>query len=200
MTRALSVAITSKLGHACNSSPVRQRRPDATTVGGNRDLTTVGVLGDFRRRRDGERRRRPANSRSAAITRPRPRALARVVGAAENVMAIQGRQTATSAAPPPSPSAAPGPRSAASAPRWACSARAPLSAGGPLLVRASNVSINASVLSERYAGAYQGKSRCGKLTVKAPVIKLQAGGAFKAKGATCALQGERPKSSSRLEA
>lgn len=149
-------------------------------VGGNRDLTTVGVLaisaagetvsvgGDRRFQVGGDYETKTAS-------------LARVVGAAENVMAIQGVDRHVSGASTLAVGGTWAEVGGASASMGVLGAST-LSAGGPLLVRASNVSINASVLSERYAGAYQGRAG-GKLTVKAPVIKLQAGGAFKAKGA-----------------
>lgn len=49
-------------------------------------------------------------------------------------------------------------------------------------MRAPKVSINATVLSEAYAGVYKGHAG-GKLTVKSASVKLQAGAVFKVKGA-----------------
>jgi type VI secretion system secreted protein VgrG len=150
------------------------------SVGGNRDLTTVGVLaisaasetvtvGGLRKFQVGGDYETKAAS------------LSRIVGAAENAVAIQGTDrhvTGASTIAIGGTWAEVGGLSAATGVLGAST----LTVAGPLSVRASNASINASVLTERYAGLYRGHAG-GKLTLKAPIIKLKAGGAFKAKGA-----------------
>ncbi len=130
---------------------------EAVTVGGSRDFT---VGGDY-------------ETKAASLSR--------VVGAAENVVAIQETNRHVSGA-----------SSIAMGGTWAeiggvsasmgVLGASTLTVGGPLSIRAPNVSINATTLSESYAGLYKGHAG-GKLTVTAPSVTLKAGGALKAKGA-----------------
>jgi type VI secretion system secreted protein VgrG len=150
------------------------------SIGGNRDVTTVGVLGIS------------AASESVSVGGVRKftvggdyaskaASLARIVGAAENVVAIQETNrhvTGASSIAVGSTWAEIGGISAAIGVMGAST----LTVAGPLSASATNVSINASVLTEAYAGLYRGHAGA-KLTIKAPTIKLQAGGACKVKGA-----------------
>jgi type VI secretion system secreted protein VgrG len=149
------------------------------SVGGNRDLTSVGVLaisaadetvsvGSTRKFHVGG----DYETHCATLTR--------TVGAAENVVAIQETNRHVSGA-----------SSIAVGATWVevggltastgVLGASTLKASGPLSVRARNASINASVLTEKYAGAYRAKAGA-KLTLKASNVKLKSG-AFKAKGA-----------------
>jgi type VI secretion system secreted protein VgrG len=150
------------------------------SIGGNRDLTTVGVLG--------------ISAASETVTvggvrkftvggdyPSKAASLARIVGAAENVVAIQETNrhvTGASSIAVGSTWVEIGGVSASTGVLGAST----LTVAGPLSVKAANVSINASVLTETYAGLYRGHAGA-KLTIKAPSIKLQAGGACKVKGA-----------------
>lgn len=150
------------------------------TIGGNRTVTTTGIFGIG------------AASEAVAVGGNRDMTiggdyetkcatLVRVVGAAENVVAIQEANrhvTGASAIAVGGTWAEIGGVAAAVGVLGASA----LTSAGPLSIRASNVSINASVLSETYAGAYSA-SAGGKFTLEAPTVKLQAGAAFKAKGA-----------------
>ena len=150
------------------------------TVSGNRTVTTTGVLavkaagetvmvGGVRKFTIG------GDYESKAAT------LARVVGAAENVVAIQETNRHVTGASTISVGgtwAEIGGLSAA----VGVLGSSKLTVGGPMSVRASNVSINATVLSERYAGLFRGHAG-GKLTVEAATINMKAGAALKAKGA-----------------
>jgi type VI secretion system secreted protein VgrG len=150
------------------------------SIGGNRDVTTVGVLG--------------ISAASESVTvggvrkftvggdyESKAATLARIVGAAEDVVAIQETNRHVTGA-----------SSIAVGSTWAeiggvsasigVMGASTLTVAGPLSVSASNVSINPSILSETYAGLYRGHAGA-KLTIKAPTIKLQAGGACKIKGA-----------------
>ena len=150
------------------------------SIGGNRDLTTVGVLG--------------ISAASETVTVGGTRkftvggdyvskaaSLSRIVGAAEDVVAIQETNRHVTGA-----------SSIAVGSTWAeiggvsasvgVMGASTLTVSGPLSVSASNVSINASTLTENYAGLYRGHAGA-KLTIKAPTIKLKAGGACKVKGA-----------------
>ncbi len=150
------------------------------TIRGNRDLTTVGVLG--------------ISAASETVTVGGTRkftvggdyvskaaSLARIVGAAENVVAIQDTNRHVTGA-----------STIAVGSTWieiggvtastGVMGSSTLTVAGPLSVSAANVSINASVLTETYAGLYRGHAGA-KLTIKASTIKLKAGGACKVKGA-----------------
>jgi type VI secretion system secreted protein VgrG len=150
------------------------------TVGANRDLTTTGVLaisaasemvmvGGVRKFTIG------GDHETKAAT------VARMVGGAENIVAIQETNrhvTGASTIAVGATWAEVGGLSAATGVLGAST----LTAGGPLSVNASKVSINASILSETYAGLY--KAHAGaKFMAEAPMIKLQAGAALSAKGA-----------------
>jgi type VI secretion system secreted protein VgrG len=150
------------------------------TIGGNRDLTTVGVLG--------------ISAASETVTVGGVRkftvggdyvskaaSLSRIVGAAENVVAIQETNrhvTGASTIAVGSTWIEIGGVSASTGVMGAST----LTVAGPLSVSAANVSINASVLTETYAGLYRGHAGA-KLTIKASTVKLKAGGAGKVKGA-----------------
>jgi type VI secretion system secreted protein VgrG len=150
------------------------------SVGGNRDLSTVGVLGisaasevvtvgatrDFSVGGDYE-------TKAASVSR--------FVGAAENVVAIQETNRHVSGASTIAVGGTWAEIGGVSASIGVLGAST-LTVGGPLSIRATNVSINATTLSETYAGLYSGQAG-GKLTLSAPTVKLQAGGALKAKGA-----------------
>jgi type VI secretion system secreted protein VgrG len=56
-----------------------------------------------------------------------------------------------------------------------------LTSAGPLVISGSNVSINATTLSESYGGAYK-LTTGGKFAAKSAAIALKAGGAVSAKG------------------
>ena len=149
-------------------------------VGGNRDLTTVGVLGISAAGETvmvgGVRTFKIGGDYEAKAA-----TLARIVGAAENVVAIQETNRHVT-----------GVSTIAVGGTWAEIGGLAASTGvlgasvlevaGPLSVRSGTASINASVLTESYAGLYRGHAG-GAFTVKAPSIKLKVGGAFKAKGA-----------------
>lgn len=150
------------------------------SVGGNRELSTVGVLGisaasevvsvgatrDFSVGGDYE-------TKAASVSR--------IVGAAENVVAIQETNRHVSGASTIAVGGTWAELGGVSAAIGVLGAST-LTVGGPLSIRATNVSINATTLSESYAGLYGGHAG-GKLTLSAPSVKLQAGGALKAKGA-----------------
>jgi type VI secretion system secreted protein VgrG len=150
------------------------------SIGGNRDVTTVGVLG--------------ISAASETVTvggvrkfqvggdyETKTATLARIVGAAENVVAIQETNRHVSGASTIVVGATWAEVGGITASTGVLGAST-LTVAGPLSVRASNASINASVLTETYAGLYRGHAG-GKLTIKAPLIKLKAGGALTAKGA-----------------
>ena len=150
------------------------------TVGGNRDLTTVGALG--------------ISAASEAVTvggvrkltvggdyEAKAASLARIVGAAENVLAIQETNRHVSGASTIAVGGTWAEVGGVSASIGVLGAST-LTVAGPLSIRASKVSINATVLSETYAGVYKGHAN-GKLTIKGAAVKLQAGAAMKAKGA-----------------
>jgi type VI secretion system secreted protein VgrG len=150
------------------------------SIGGNRDLTTVGVLAISAASETvsvGGTRKFTVGGDYAS----KAASLARIVGAAEDVVAIQETNRHVTGA-----------SSIAVGSTWAeiggvsasigVMGASTLTVGGPLSVSASNVSINASILTETYAGLYRGHAGA-KLTIKAPAIKLKAGGACKVKGA-----------------
>lgn len=150
------------------------------TVSGNRELTTVGVLAIS------------AASESVTVSGVRKfevggdyetkaASLSRIVGAAENVLAIQETNRHVSGASTIAVGATWAEVGGVSASTGVLGAST-LTVAGPLSVRASSVSINATTLTEMYAGAYRGHAGA-KLTLKAPTVKLKAGAAFKAKGA-----------------
>jgi type VI secretion system secreted protein VgrG len=150
------------------------------SVGGNRDLTTVGVLaisaasetvmvGGIRKFKVG------GDYESKAAT------LARIVGAAENVVAIQETNRHVSGASTIVVGGTWAEVGGVAASTGVLGAST-LTVGGPLSVRASSASINASVLTEKYAGLYRGHAGAA-FTMKAPTISLKAGASFKAKGA-----------------
>jgi len=150
------------------------------SVGGNRDVTTTGVLGIF------------AASESVTVGATRKftvggdhelkaATLSRIVGAAESVIAIQGTNRHVTGASTIAVGGTWTEIGGITASTGVLGAST-LTVGGPLSVSAKNVSINASVLSESYAGLY--KAHAGAdFTVGAPLVNLQAGGAIKAKGA-----------------
>lgn len=149
-------------------------------VGKNREVTTVGALGIS------------ASSEMVMVGglrtfkvggdfETKAASLARIVGAAENVIAIQETNRHVTGASTIAVGATWAEVGGVSASTGVLGAST-LSVAGPLSIRASNVSINATTLTESYAGLYRGHAG-GKLTLKAPTIKLKAGGALKAKGA-----------------
>ena len=149
-------------------------------VGANREVTTVGALG--------------ITAASEAVMvggvrsfkvggdfETKAASLSRIVGAAEDVVAIQETNrhvTGVSSIAVGATWAEVGGVAASTGVLGASS----LTVAGPLSIRGSNVSINATTLTESYAGAYRGHAG-SKLTVEAPSIKVKAGGALKAKGA-----------------
>jgi type VI secretion system secreted protein VgrG len=150
------------------------------SVGGDREVTTVGALG--------------ISAASEAVTvggvrkfqvggdfETKAASVSRIVGAAENVVAIVEANRHVTGASTIAVGATWAEVGGVSASTGVLGAST-LTVAGPLSVRAANASINASVLTETYAGVYRGHAG-GKLTLKAPTIKLKAGGAFKAKGA-----------------
>ncbi|WP_437603084.1 type VI secretion system tip protein TssI/VgrG [Sorangium sp. So ce590] len=150
------------------------------SVGGNRDVTTTGVLGIFA----------ASESVSVGATRKltvggdyemKAATLSRIVGAAENVVAIQSTNRHVTGASTIAVGGTWTEIGGLTASMGVLGAST-LTAGGPLSVSAKNVSINASVLSEKYAGLYRAHAGAD-FTVGAPVIKLKAGGAIRAKGA-----------------
>ncbi|WP_437986681.1 type VI secretion system Vgr family protein [Sorangium sp. So ce117] len=150
------------------------------SVGGNRDLTTTGALGIFA----------ASESVSVGATRKltvggdyemKAATVGRIVGAAENVVAIQGTNRHVTGASTIAVGGTWTEIGGITASTGVLGAST-LTAGGPLSVSARSVSINASVLSETYAGLY--KAHAGAdFTVGAPIVKLKAGGAIRAKGA-----------------
>jgi type VI secretion system secreted protein VgrG len=171
-------------GNHTNSVAIQQsttvKGAQSYTIGGNRDVKTTGVLtiqaasetvmvGGVRKFKVG------GDYETKAGT------LARIVGAAENVVAIQEANRHVTGA-----------STIAVGATWAevgglvssCGVlgASTLTVGGPISVNASTVSINASVLTESYGGLYKGHAGA-KFTAKAPIIKLRAGAAFRAKGA-----------------
>ena len=150
------------------------------SVGGNRDVTTVGALGIS------------AASESVTVGGVRKfqiggdyestaASLARIVGGSESVIAVQETNRHVSGASTVAVGGTWAEVGGVSASTGVLGAST-LSVGGPLSVRASNVSINASVLTERYGGSYSGNAGAG-FTLKAPSITLKTGGAFRAQGA-----------------
>jgi type VI secretion system secreted protein VgrG len=150
------------------------------SVGGNRDVTTTGVLAILA----GSETVMVGGTRKFTVGgdfETKAATVARIVGAAENVVAIQETNRHVSGASTISVGGT-----------WAeigglaasvgVLGMSRLTVAGPISVSASNASINASVLSETYAGVYKGHAG-GKLTIKSPSVKLKAGAAFKAKGA-----------------
>lgn len=150
------------------------------SVGGNRDVTTVGVLGISAASETvmvgGVRKFKIGGDYESKAA-----SLGRIVGAAENVIAIQETNRHVTGA-----------STIAVGGTWAevggvsastgVLGMSTLTVGGSLSVSASKASINASVLTEKYAGLYRGHAGA-KFTLKSPTIKLKAGGAFNAKGA-----------------
>ncbi len=150
------------------------------TVGGNRDLTTVGTFGISAASEavmvGGIRKFTVGGDYEAKAA-----SLARIVGAAENVLAIQETNRHVSGASTIAVGGTWAEIGGVSASTGVLGAST-LTVSGPLSIRASKVSINATVLSETYAGVYKGHAG-GKFTVKGASVKLQAGAAMKAKGA-----------------
>jgi type VI secretion system secreted protein VgrG len=150
------------------------------SVGGNRDLTTVGTLGIS------------AASESVSIGgirkltiggdyESKAASLSRVVGAAENVLAIQEANRHVTGASTIAVGGTWTEIGGVSASTGVLGAST-LTVAGPLSIRASKGSVNASVLTEKYAGVFKGHAG-SNLTVKSAVVKVKAGGALKAKGA-----------------
>lgn len=150
------------------------------TVSGNRELTTVGLFG--------------VSAASELVTvgatrdikvggdyETKAATLARVVGAAENVIAIQETNrhvTGASTIVVGGTWTEIGGLTASTGVLGAST----LKVDGPMSIKAQNVSINATTLSEKYDGVYKGHAG-GKLTGESATVKLKAGGAMKVKGA-----------------
>jgi type VI secretion system secreted protein VgrG len=150
------------------------------SVGGNRDVTTTGVLGIS------------AASENVSVGGVRKftvggdyetkaASIKRFVGGAEIVTAIQGTNRHVTGAMSVGIGAAWVEIGGVSASVGVLGAST-LNVGGPISIKAPKVSINASVLNETYAGLYKGHAGA-KFTVGSPLIKLKAGAAFSAKGA-----------------
>ena len=149
-------------------------------VSGNRDVSTVGVLG--------------ISAASEAVTvgatrdftvggdyETKAASVSRIVGAAENVLAIQETNRHVTGASTIGVGGTWAEVGGLSASMGVLGAST-LTVGGPLSIRAANVSINATTLTETYAGLYRGHAGAN-LTVTAPDITVKAGAALKAKGA-----------------
>lgn len=150
------------------------------SVGKNRELTTVGILGisaaDETVMVGGIRKIEVGGDYATQAG-----SVARIIGAAENVLAIEETNRHVTGA-----------STIAVGGTWAEVGGVSSSIGvlganrltvaGPMSVRAADVSINATILTEKYAGVYRGHAG-SKFTLDAPQISIKAGATFKAKGA-----------------
>ncbi|MFO0551169.1 MAG: type VI secretion system tip protein TssI/VgrG [Polyangiaceae bacterium] len=149
------------------------------SIGGNRDLTTVGVLGISAASETvsvGANR----NFKVGGDYETKAASIARIVGVAENVLAIQETNRHVTGASSIAVGATWAEIGGLTASQGVLGAST-LTVAGPLSVRASNISINATTLTEKYAGAYAGTAN-GKFTAKSAAVNLKAS-AVKVKGA-----------------
>lgn len=150
------------------------------SVGKNRELTTAGVLGISAANETvmvGGIRKFAVGGDYAT----KAGSVARVIGAAENVLAIEETNRHVTGASSIAVGGTWTEVGGASASMGVLGANT-LTVAGPLSVRAADVSINGTTLTEKYAGVYQGHAG-SKFTLEAPQITIKAGAAFKAKGA-----------------
>lgn len=150
------------------------------SIAGNRELTTVGVLGLSS----------AAETVLVAGTRTfdiggdystKCASILRVVGAAENVLAVQESNRHVTGASTIAVGGTFTEIGGITASTGVLGAST-LTVTGPMSISANNVSINASALTEKYGGLYDGHAG-SKLSITAPAIKLKAGPALDVKGA-----------------